>query len=267
MQVYSETDACMKKYGTDSDFMMIATLIVQQVSQTAGHSSGIRPIHHLGLIYLNVSEEKEADNPFEILQNMLNQTLPQTLNPFTLYVVNVHLHSEASGLFHEASIVIDGATHVLEYWDSSRPSYFASFYRQLRSNTLPGIRNIMLLPQRSAQIRPASCGFWSLWYIQRRMQGCPADVIDRWFYSKKIATQNRKDIGPRMHLLAAAIVSCWQNLIPQVRELDLSDLETSTQRQNLNMLVALICQCSKLDVVSNLPQQWEQFCRVRYTPQ
>lgn len=271
LEVKEETKACMLKHGTDSDFMLIASMLLQQVSTTDRHNQTLKQLNHLGMIYLHYStpspgQPEPALDMVQHLRQMLTETL---IKPYQgknstnqLFSLNVHLYYEPKDFFHEATIVVDGSTGQLEYWDSSRPVVFSPFYRLIRKGALQDLfGDVIVLPKKSAQIRPSSCGFWSLWYLQKRMQGCPPLEINKWFNSPKTAKKIRKEIEPRMSLMAAAVVECWQRTMPTVQFLPIEEMQTPQQKQAADQLITLICQCADLDVLSALPDQWEKFCQ------
>lgn len=263
-QLLENPNYCMRSEGVDSDFMLVASLILQEVSLRYVDNKGHR-MCHLGLIMLNLEEDEKGQASAQALVDMIQNTLPMqaginainTIN--TIYTLNVHLSYPSINFYHEASVVFDVSNRTLEYWDASRPQVFSAFYRALRQLKVATINRVILVPDRKVQVRPASCGFWALWYFQRRMQGCSGETINRWFFKKAQSAQIRKELAPRMQLLAAAVLKCWPS---EQRRLALNAIQTDQEHVNLERLAQIICRCVQLDVVSQIPAQWQDLCRI-----
>jgi hypothetical protein len=259
IHVKEHPSECTKRVGTDSDFIFMATMLLREVSR---RHDDLTTMQHLGILHLDISIDHSDINQ---LITMLNGTLPDKLEHGTIYVINVHMHLISTDFYHETSIVISGKNHTLEYFDSSRPQVFQSFYAQLRQLTFKNL-DILFVPKNKAQIQNASCGFWALYYIQRRIQGIEASEFSTWFNTKQRSVNIRKDISPRMVILADVIIQCWYKTCPDKLHLDISDITTDEQKQNVGIISEIICNCLELPLTQNLKSSWEQFSSQPYFP-
>lgn len=256
LEMVERGDVCMKEMGTESDLIFMATSLLSSVSKGR--------MVHLGMMRLSVDPQK---NSYEEIQTFLEHTWwPQRKRG--LFVVNMHLIQDKDhDDLHETSLLLDPERGVLEFWDSEQSNNFYSVIRYLRDQLLPAssllrkhFSHVEIVPRyktKAPQHGGAACGFWSLWYIQKRMQGATVTELQQVFDSPTLVKQVKQELLPRMYIVAQALLTCWDEVLgSQHPPLVMNSLETEEEQKNAALLYRLLHDCSERKVTGDMVTQW-----------
>jgi len=254
MEMVTEGDRCFKQDGTESDIMFAATNMLAAASEGR--------MEHLGLMYITVGKDKTDYSQIPIFI----ENAAAKYSKSKLYAINTHLvHLDIKGDMHETSLLLDPEHRVIEFWDSAQDLRHRSLHIFLKNmlQNYPNLKEhfdkVQFVPKtysKAPQHAGAACGFWSLWYFQKRMQGATLDQMIHLFESPTLVKKAKEELFPYMGIIVTVLLMCWDKVLGHDHEpLELGDMSTSREKKDTKIFHNLLHKCQNW-MVEEVIDKW-----------